>query len=156
MLQTIDSKRYKRFYEQHTFYDLPNATIITLDYDEREASCCDNGRLVVHPCGQWWYQCPDWGLVNVNPWLKFGKHAYTTPPATAHKGLCTYSNTRQLCPLPKNCNHRVPEIDSNKKHALVKDVCAEFPSETYLGPLKNKTYPKQQETTLVSKFIRLS
>ena len=139
MLQSI-SKRYRRLYSQSfKFLNLPNATIITLDYDEREASCCDNGRLIVHPCGQWWYQCPDWGLVNVNPWLQFGKHGYTTPSATAHKGLCTYSKTRQLCPLPTDCEERIPSKDKNTKYSLMKDVCQEHSLLTYLGSPENKT-----------------
>ena len=139
MLQSI-SKRYRRLYSQSfKFLNLPNATIITLDYDEREASCCDNGRLIVHPCGQWWYQCPDWGLVNVNPWLQFGKHGYTTPSATAHKGLCTYSKYRNLCQLPVMCKNRFPKKrkrndGSNFLHA--KDVCSEYTVQTYLGPIE--------------------
>ena len=141
LLQSIDIKRFRKFYGQHKFYDLPNATIITLDYDEREASCCDNGRLIVHQCGQWWYQCPDWGLVNVNPWLRFGKHGYTTPSATAHKGLCTYSKTRQICPLPTDCEERAPKKERNMKYTLIKDVCQENTAETYLGPSSNnKTF----------------
>jgi len=138
-LQSIGD-RYSYFYSAHKYYNLPNATIITLDYDEREASCCDNGRLVIHPCKPfWWYQCPNWGLVDVNIWLKFGKNGYTTPSATAHKGLCTYSKTRKLCKLPIDCKNRIPKRDLIKKYSLVKDVCSEYPLETYLGPPENKT-----------------
>ena len=139
-MQSIGNQ-FSSLYIYHKFYNLPNATIITLDYDEREASCCDNGRLIVHQCGQWWYQCPDWGLVNVNPWLRFGKHGYTTPSATAHKGLCTYSKTRQLCPLPTDCEERAPKKERNMKYTLIKDVCQEHSAETYLGPSSNnKTF----------------
>jgi hypothetical protein len=139
-LQSIGN-HFSFFYTAHKYYNLPNATIITLDYDEREASCCDNGRLIVHPCKPfWWYQCPDWGLVNVNPWLQFGKHGYTTPSATAHKGLCTYSKTRQLCPLPTDCEERVPREKKNFFiYTPAKDVCQEHSLLTYLGPPENKT-----------------
>ena len=138
-MQSIGNE-FSFFYKAHQYYNLPNATIITLDYDEREASCCDNGRLIVHPCKPfWWYQCPDWGLVNVNPWLQFGKHGYTTPSATAHKGLCTYSKTRQLCPLPTDCEERAPKKERNMKYTLIKDVCQEHSLLTYLGPPENET-----------------
>jgi hypothetical protein len=59
--------------------------------------------------------------VNINPWLQFGKHGYTTPSATAHKGLCTYSKTRLLCPLPTDCEERIPSKDINTKYSLIKD-----------------------------------
>ena len=136
-MQSIGNQ-FSSLYIYHKFYNLPNATIVTLDYDEREASCCDNGRLIVYPCGKWWYQCPDWGLVNVNPWLRFGKHGYTTPSATAHKGLCTYSKTRQLCPLQTDCKERAPKKERNMKYTLIKDVCQEHSLLTYLGPPENE------------------
>jgi hypothetical protein len=77
--------------------------------------------------------------VNVNPWLQFGKHGYTTPSATAHKGLCTYSKTRQLCPLPTDCEERIPSKDKDTKYSLIKDVCQENSLLTYLGSPENKT-----------------
>jgi len=132
--------RFSYYYAAHKYYNLPNATIITLDYDEREASCCDNGRLVVHSCKPfWWYQCPDWGLVNINPWLRFGQNAYITPAATAHKGICRFSESRQLCPLPTECDNRVPTKNAMTHYTLMKDVCQEHALLTYLGPSENKT-----------------
>jgi hypothetical protein len=80
--------------------------------------------------------------VNVNPWLRFGKHGYTTPSATAHKGLCTYSKTRQLCPLPIDCKEERIIPRENKNHYLynlAKDVCQEHSLLTYLGPPENET-----------------
>lgn len=47
---------------------------------------------------------------DINPWFQFGHEGFTTPPATAHKGSCTYSPDQILCPIPGGCTSRVPRV----------------------------------------------
>lgn len=49
---------------------------------------------------------------DINPWLQFGHEGYTTPPATAHKGSCTYSPEHVMCPIPDDCTSRMPRVPS--------------------------------------------
>ena len=55
----------------------------------------------------------------MSTWLKIGKTGFTMPTTTEHLGRCKYSPTRQVCPIPSTCNHRIP-------HEL-SDVCDEMP-----------------------------
>lgn len=74
-------------------------------------------------------------LQDINPWFQFGSDGYTTPPATAHKGSCTYSAEHRLCPIPPGCLHRMPQPMPNGETYRGDDVCEEMDIRTLLGPL---------------------
>ena len=74
-------------------------------------------------------------MQDINPWFQFGKDGFTTPPATAHKGSCTYSPVRELCPLPLDCRHRTLPKEGAEKEFIGHGVCDELSIRTRLGPL---------------------
>ena len=91
--------------------------------------------------------------MNVNPWLRFGKHGYTTPSATAHKGLCTYSKYRNLCKLPVMCKNRIPKRRKRYDGSnvlLAKDVCSEYTVQTYVGPIISSSSSSSSLSSLIS------
>ncbi|KAJ1417689.1 hypothetical protein B484DRAFT_434171 [Ochromonadaceae sp. CCMP2298] len=131
-MQGPDKQALLRVFRQHKYLSHPQAEIVTLDLQAQPGSCCDHGRYTVASCGRWWYQCDDWGLRDLSPWLQFGPTGYTTVAASTHKGACTYSPTRQLCPLPPECQARVPP--GGDRMRLGPDVCTEIDLLTHLGP----------------------
>lgn len=74
-------------------------------------------------------------LQDINPWFQFGAQGYTTPPATAHKGTCTYSPEPVVCPLPPDCRHRMPLMPGAEEEFTGAGVCDEMPLRTHLGPV---------------------
>ena len=76
-------------------------------------------------------------LQDTNPWLQFGSNGYTTPPATAHKGTCTYSTTQIVCPKPDDCIYRIPPNVGVNEEFLGTGVCEEMQIRTRLGPMPN-------------------
>lgn len=52
----------QRVFKKAHHLNLPNSSIVVLELKGFTGSCCDSGRLQVAECGQWWYQCPNWGL----------------------------------------------------------------------------------------------
>jgi hypothetical protein len=84
-------------------------------------SCCDAGRWRFADCDTWWYDCTKgWGINNHTSWFRHGPTGFTMPTGTEHGGRCSYTSTRELCPLPpSNCEKRFPQT--------VEDVCEEIP-----------------------------
>ena len=80
-------------------------------------SCCDNGRFNFKDCGNWWYNCHDFGLRNFTTWLKFGHNGFTMPAGTEHKGRCSYSIHRIQCPGDSGSCSGSPRLES--------DICKE-------------------------------
>jgi hypothetical protein len=128
-----------RVFREHSYLSHPKADLVTLDLHSQGgsgSSCCDRGRYTVASCGRWWYQCKQWGLTDINPWLQFGPTGYTTIAASTHKGACAFSPSRQLCPLPAECLMRVPP-KGGAQGAVVRlgaEVCSEIDVVTHLGP----------------------
>jgi len=80
---------------------------VDIVYDEHNSgSCCDNGRLNLPKCGNWWYFCDHWGVQNYTTWLKFHKTGFVNPLVTEHEGFCSYTPRRIKCPLPTSCKTR--------------------------------------------------
>lgn len=129
----LQNKFYNHPASQHL--NLPNVSIVQLDLYESAGSCCDSGRLNVAPCGRWWYQCPDWGLKSMDPWMRFGTNGFTTPTATIHKGYCTYSEERKLCPIPEECQDRIPSREPDGTPATGMDLCDEIKIVRKIGPV---------------------
>eukprot|EP01035_Chromulina_nebulosa_P021774 gene21774-28176_t len=98
---------------------LLNVIFVTEDVIPK-GSCCDNGRFVFKDCGGWWYNCERWGLSNYTTWIRFGKYGWTLPLATEHQGRCNYSPERITCPLPDNCQSRIPKNEAS--------FCKEIPN----------------------------
>jgi hypothetical protein len=62
-MQTLPNPHaMERVFRKAQHLNLPNSTLVTLELRGFTGSCCDSGRLQVTDCGQWWYQCPAWGL----------------------------------------------------------------------------------------------
>jgi hypothetical protein len=74
-------------------------------------------------------------LQDINPWFQFGADGFTSPPATAHKGACTYTPEHTVCPLPMECRHRSPVAVPEDEEFVGDGVCEETPIRTRLGPL---------------------
>ena len=106
---------------------LKATNIITEKYTIPTGSCCDNGRFVFKDCGNWWYNCKQWGLSNFTDWIRFGEKGYSLPLGTEHQGRCKYNNQKIMCDLPSDCHNRVP--------LGRKEVCNEIPNveKTYTG-----------------------
>lgn len=82
---------------------------------------------------------------DINPWFQFGKDGFLTPPATAHKGSCSYSPERVICPLPLDCPHRlVPNLGAENEF-VGHGVCDEMPIRTRLGPLVAPALPTKKK-----------
>ena len=94
--------------------------LITENPTEPIGSCCDNGRFIFKDCGNWWYNCENWGLQNYTQWIQFGSNGFTMPLGTEHKGRCQYSSDKITCPLPKDCSRKLPKIET--------EICQEIPN----------------------------
>ena len=127
-LQTIAMPRlYPTFHQlwksnpwqSHLADSLQHKRLI-VEHEDPLGSCCDDGRFYFKPCGNWWYNCPAWGLRNFTDWVRFGSKGYTLPTGTEHAARCLYSEARKLCPVPRSgCAMRVPKSDA--------DICKEVP-----------------------------
>ena len=95
-----------------------DVNVLQEDYLSPRGSCCDNGRYVFKDCGNWWYNCEDYGLQNFT-WIRFGSDAFTLPLGTEHQAKCSYNKTSTICPLPASCDRRIPRT--------VKEICPEYP-----------------------------
>ena len=58
---------------------LVDVELITENETVAVGSCCDNGRFIFKECGNWWYNCEQWGLQNYTQWVRFGKFGFTMP-----------------------------------------------------------------------------
>lgn len=93
-------------------------------------SCCDSGRVVgffgecVNTGVDRWMKCPEEGLRNVSTWLQFTPYGFAVPTITEHQGLCNYSATRRLCPVPLNCDRRQP-VGSDLQTVCVEVLAAD-------------------------------
>ncbi len=117
-----------------TNLDIPSVIVIEEDLFRSHGSCCDDGFYRVAPCKGWWYQCREWGVMDMIPWFKFGSTGYTMPPTTEHRRSCSFSSEVRLCPLPSNCHGRKPLRWTNGKRAEKHEVCNAFSVVKYLGP----------------------
>lgn len=71
-------------------------------------SCCDNARFDFPDCGNWWYYCQKWGIINHTVWLQYSPDGFTMPLSTEHQGICSYSPNQRLCELPKSrCDGKI-------------------------------------------------
>jgi hypothetical protein len=50
-----------------------------------------------------WYNCQDWGLINMTNWIKFGVFGVTMALTTEHLGRCKYHPVQITCPIPPDC-----------------------------------------------------
>ncbi len=92
-------------YSINHYKTMQDKEVVVEDPVEPRGSCCDDGRFVFPDCGNWWYNCPFFGLHQAETWVqfnepnqKYGSYAY--PLMTEHKAKCKYSTTKQLCPVP--------------------------------------------------------
>lgn len=93
-------KEIQRLWSHKKVQNLESMKLVTEEYLRPKGSCCENGRLVFPSCGNWWYNCEDFGLQNYTTWIRFGANAFTMPLATEHGATCRYSRRRGACPLP--------------------------------------------------------
>jgi len=105
-------------WQDHLVESLQDKRVI-IEHEDPLGSCCDDGRFYFAPCGNWWYNCPEWGLRNFTDWMRFGTQGYSLPTGTEHGARCLYSEMRKLCPVPIKCPARVPNND--------KEICPEVP-----------------------------
>ena len=123
-----------QFYPKGSFLDIPSVIVVQEDSLDSRGSCCDDGVYRVAPCKGWWYQCKDWGIVDMVPWLKFGASGFTMPPATEHRRSCSYSSAPRVCPLPALCMLRKPLRGANGRAAAKRELCGSMPRVKYMGP----------------------
>jgi hypothetical protein len=73
-------------------------------------------------------------------WIQFGQYGLTMSLSSEHEGLCTYSPSIRLCPIPRTCDqqYRTPYI------RLLKAL----KSENYQKPAKN--FSRNEEEFLVN------
>lgn len=102
-------------------YRLKSVEIIVEDAVSPIGSCCDDGRFVFADCGNWWYNCPFYGIQNYTKWLRFGPNAYTLPTGTEHRAKCSYYSSKITCPLPASCDLR------RALPGRAKEICKEMP-----------------------------
>jgi hypothetical protein len=121
-------------YPKDSFLDIPGAIIAQEDPIYHQGSCCDDGVYRVAACRGWWYQCKDWGVSQMMPWIKFGVAGFSSPPASEHRRSCSYSTRARLCPLPATCVVRQPQRSSAGKPAEKSQLCQSNPLVKYLGP----------------------
>ena len=105
--QTLPLVQYLRIRKASDSINLPLVTI-TVEESDPIGSCCDNGRVKFRNCGNHWFLCPHWGLVNHTKWIQFGESGLKMPISTAHQATCHPTPTKTLCPLPPNCAIRIP------------------------------------------------
>jgi hypothetical protein len=118
----------------------PNTTLTTeLAGHITKGSCCDNGRIEIPDCGNFWYICNGIrGIGGDRPsHVSFGQYGMALPLVTEHKGICNYSPDRKQCPVPDSCGGvRMPQEQGWKKS------CSELINSQSLDqeawPLKNK------------------
>lgn len=104
------------------FISLQDAQLVTEDGTTAVGSCCDDGRYAFKDCGNWWYNCHEYGLADLKTWLRFGKNGFTMS-LTEHKGRCAYSPVRVRCAVPVECSYE------NSEHpADISLICREVPS----------------------------
>lgn len=70
--------------------------------------------------------------------MRIGRSGFTFPTSTEHKGVCTYSATKQLCPLPPGCRNRLPVVVDHVNRFKVKEkrvaeLCGEYPRVQRIG-----------------------
>ncbi len=141
-MQTLPAKQDFPGYLHHKWrqdkqaQNIPGLEIVVEDIHRARGSCCDDGDLVVEKCGAgWWYQCPDYGIRNMTTWLKFGSSGLTMPPCTEHQFVCKYHPERVQCPLPPDCDTRIPK--RKREHTALKkaDLCHPITKTLFLGPV---------------------
>jgi len=121
-------------WQEHLIASLANKTLV-VEHEDPLGSCCDDGRFYFANCGNWWYNCPNWGLRNFSSWVRFGEFGYTLPTGTEHGARCAYSQARKLCPVPVPCGARVPKRDN--------DVCDEIDNvDGVPPPMEAVLFPK--------------
>lgn len=140
LAQDFDPSLRQFFPDKHAL-NIHNASIRVEHSLEARGSCCDAGRYIIAPCKNgWWYQCEDWGLQNMSPWMKFGDSGFTFVPSSAHKGKCQYSGNRRTCPIPHGCRARVPRkkgrggVKAKKFGFDPKTLCGMIRDIEVLGP----------------------
>ena len=98
-------------------------------------SCCEYGKFEVEKCRGWWYQCKEWGIKDITPWLKLGNYGFTFPTATEHRGRCVYSPNKRVCEIPATCTQRTPHrVNPNDTMIDVDSVCGPHDVIEMLGP----------------------
>jgi hypothetical protein len=107
-------------HERLLLNSLSHIQLATEDDRVSRGSCCDDGRYVFAPCGNWWYNCPNWGLANYTQWIRFSRAGFTMPTGSEHGAKCTYSPEKRVCPRPQECKRRVP--------VQFPDICDEIPT----------------------------
>jgi len=91
-LQTIAMPRlfpkYKELWQANAWQSHLAASLqgkrLIVEHEDPLGSCCDDGRFMFAPCGNWWYNCPEWGLRNFTDWMRFGDVGFTLPTGTEH------------------------------------------------------------------------
>ena len=136
MWKTSSEKQHKTFYRTLNV-DAMKDRFVAENILFPSGSCCDDGRFVFKDCKNWWYNCEEYGLTDSEKWLlltnseikKSSKEnplssvkSFSVPLITEHKGKCKYSETRQLCPMPKSCKQRVPDEDGGVPTLKVESV----------------------------------
>lgn len=102
----------------HVFFSLRKVELVVEDAWMPKGSCCDDGRFVFGNCGNWWYNCPSYGLQNYTTWARFGDDGFTIPLATPHSAKCIYHSKKRKCPKPLTCKRK------NPRHRL--QLCGEM------------------------------
>lgn len=123
--KTSTEKQHRAFYKTLNV-DAVKDKIVAENILFPSGSCCDDGRFMFRDCKNWWYNCEEYGLKDSEKWLLLTNSeikksssgnplssvkSFSIPTITEHKGKCKYSETRQLCPIPKSCKQRVPDED---------------------------------------------
>ena len=133
--------------------NIPNATVVEENLFKIRGSCCDNGYYEVAKCRGWWYQCNQWGLKDMKPWLKFGPTGFTMPPVTVHRRSCEYHPNLAVCPTPKGCGNRVPKKRASDRPINSNELCHAFPDTIFLGPSKKKGTMKKAGNVTVEEYV---
>ena len=105
--------------------------------------CCDHGIYEIKDCLNWWYRCTEWGLKDPQMiWMRYGHAGIPIPTCTEHKNRCLLSHSHphnQLCPIPKDCNHRLPSVLSHQELKALRPVQVIYPE-----PILVKDVPTTQ------------
>jgi hypothetical protein len=100
-------------------FRLLKADVVIEDGYAPKGSCCDDGRFKFKDCGNWWYNCAEYGLQDYKTWIRFGKDGFTLPLGTEHQAKCKYSSSKVVCPVPEQCDRS--RLDD------IRDICKELP-----------------------------
>lgn len=76
---------------------------LIIEKSRARGSCCDDGRWIFPSCGNMWYNCQEFGLINMTEWIKFGTYGVTMALTTEHLGRCKYYEKQVTCPIPPDC-----------------------------------------------------